>query len=140
MADPRRPVHICTCADCQLTPDVAPAPYHRQINQVLSCLTEPQRRWYVGSLSLDPAGPSDTQLARITGLSLPTIRRGRREACQWRERSLSSSMRRRAVEDVRRDLLRIHGRHVGRSRMRNTTSDGLRHACLGRKPQGLDAA
>jgi hypothetical protein len=79
MADPLRPVHVCTCSICQTTPDAAPAHYHRQINQLLSCLTEPQRRWYVGSLSLDPTGPSDAQLARITGLSLPTIRRGRRE-------------------------------------------------------------
>jgi hypothetical protein len=79
MTDPPRPVHVCTCSICQTTPDTPNANYHRQINQLLSRLSEPQRRWYVGSLSLDPTGPSDAQLAVITGLSLPTIRRGRRE-------------------------------------------------------------
>ena len=50
-----------------------------QINLLLSRLTEPQRRWYAGTLSLDPTGPPDEHLASITGLSLPTIRRGRTE-------------------------------------------------------------
>ncbi len=79
MVDPPSPLHVCTCSICQTTPDSAAAHYHRQINHLLRRLTEPQRRWYAGSLSLDPAGPSDAQLAVITGLSLPTIRRGRTE-------------------------------------------------------------
>ncbi len=72
-------VHVCTCPICQAAPDSAPAAYHSHINLLLSRLTEPQRRWYVGTLSLDPTGPPDTHLAVITGLSLPTIRRGRTE-------------------------------------------------------------
>jgi len=79
MADPTAPAHVCRCATCHNAPDQAPAAYHRQINLLLSRLTEPQRRWYVASLAAAPGGPSAAQLARITGLSLPTIRRGRTE-------------------------------------------------------------
>jgi hypothetical protein len=53
--------------------------YHHQIRQLLTRLTEPQRRWYVGTLSQAPDSPSDRQLALITGLDAKTIRRGRRE-------------------------------------------------------------
>jgi len=52
---------------------------HEQINLLLSRLTEPQRRWYVGFLSQAPESPGERQLARITGLDRNTIRRGRRE-------------------------------------------------------------
>lgn len=79
MADPRAPVHACSCPTCQTAPDSPAAAHHRQINLLLSRLTEPQRRWYVASLTADPAGPSATALAVITGLSLPTIRRGATE-------------------------------------------------------------
>jgi|SRR5690242_2419497 hypothetical protein len=79
MVDPSVPVHQCTCPSCQTAPDSPTAAYHRQINLLLSRLTEPQRRWYVASLAADPTGPSATQLAAITGLSLPTIRRGATE-------------------------------------------------------------
>ena len=53
--------------------------YHRQLNLLLSRLNEPQRRWYVGLLSLEPNSPSDEELSRISGLDEKTIRRGRRE-------------------------------------------------------------
>ncbi len=53
--------------------------YHRQINLLLSRLNEPQRRWYVGTLSLTPGAPTDGELSAITGLDEKTIRRGRRE-------------------------------------------------------------
>ena len=53
--------------------------YHRQVNLLLSRLAEPQRRWYVGVLSQEPASPGDAQLALITGLDEKTIRRGRQE-------------------------------------------------------------
>jgi hypothetical protein len=54
-------------------------PCHQQINLFLSRLTEPQRRWYVATLAHEPSGPSDSELARITGLDRKTIQRGRRE-------------------------------------------------------------
>ncbi len=49
------------------------------MNVLMSKLNEAQRRWYVGSLSQAKDGPSDRELARITGLDPKTIRRGRRE-------------------------------------------------------------
>jgi hypothetical protein len=52
---------------------------HRQINVLLNRLNEPQRRWYVGTLSQQTNGPSDQELAAITGLDEKTIRRGRQE-------------------------------------------------------------
>ena len=53
--------------------------YHHQVNLLLSRLAEPQRRWYVGVLSQEPASPGDAQLALSTGLDEKTIRRGRQE-------------------------------------------------------------
>jgi hypothetical protein len=79
VADSSVPVHPCACSTCQTAPDSPAAAYHRQINVLLSRLTEPQRRWYVASLAADPSGPSAAQLTLITGLSLPTIRRGAAE-------------------------------------------------------------
>jgi hypothetical protein len=49
------------------------------MNLLLSRLTEPQRRWYVGLLADDPQGPGVSELARITGLDPKTIQRGRHE-------------------------------------------------------------
>jgi hypothetical protein len=72
-------VHICQCAICQSGGDYATLQQHQRINLFLSRLTEPQRRWYAGMLSQQPDGPSDVELARITGLDRKTIRRGRRE-------------------------------------------------------------
>ncbi len=76
---PQQEVHSCQCPGC-----LGPGPHpdrglHRQINLLLSRLNEPQRRWYVGSLSAAPEQPTDSELARITGLDRKTIRRGRRE-------------------------------------------------------------
>ncbi len=74
-----RSVHQCECHPCQAGTDPTLTQRHHQINLLLSCLTEPQRRWYVGTLSADPAQPSDSELTRITGLDRKTIRRGRRD-------------------------------------------------------------
>lgn len=45
----------------------------------MSRLNEPQRRWYVATLAEETDGPSDRQLALITGLDEKTIRRGKAE-------------------------------------------------------------
>ncbi len=74
-----RVVHQCDCHPCQTGSDSALTQRHQQINLLLSRLNEPQRRWYLGSLSADPTQPSDSALSRITGLDRKTIRRGRRE-------------------------------------------------------------
>lgn len=94
MADPSSAVHVCTCPTCQTAPEADAAQYHRQINLLLSRLTEPQRRWYVASLAAAPAGPSAAQLAVITGLSLPTIRRGRTELVAGLPATLPTRQRR----------------------------------------------
>jgi hypothetical protein len=74
-----RTVHRCECRVCQVGEDQEVVAYHAHLNQFLSCLSEPQRRWYVGLLSQEPLGLSDHELARITGLARQTIRRGRQE-------------------------------------------------------------
>ena len=53
--------------------------HHQQINLLLSRLNEPQRRWYVATLTAAPQAPSDRELSRITGLDEKTILRARRE-------------------------------------------------------------
>jgi len=72
-------VHTCECAACKVGTDPAIACYHRQINMLLSRLTEPQRRWFAAMLSQQVSSPSDHELSLITGLDEKTIRRGRRE-------------------------------------------------------------
>ncbi len=56
--------------------------HHQQINLLLSRLSEPQRRWYVATLSEAPDSPGDRQLSLITGLDEKTIRRGKTEMSQ----------------------------------------------------------
>ena len=74
-----RKIHQCPCEVCRSASDAAIMRRHHEMNLLLSRLNEPQRRWYVGSLSQQPGGPSDEGLSRITGLDEKTIRRGRRE-------------------------------------------------------------
>ncbi len=69
-------IHACQCVVCQSGSDGETLAGHERRNLFLSRLSEPQRRWYVGMLSLEPDSPSDSALARITGLSRKTIRRG----------------------------------------------------------------
>jgi len=52
---------------------------HQRINLFLSRLSEPQRRWYVATVAEETDGPSDRQLALITGLDEKTIRCGTAE-------------------------------------------------------------
>jgi len=72
-------IHQCECDVCQAGSDAATVRYHEQINLLLSRLNEPQRRWYVGTISQAPGSPSDRQLSLMTGLDEKTIQRGRRE-------------------------------------------------------------
>ena len=73
------PVHVCGCPTCYTASDPRIVSYHQQINLLLSRLTEPQRRWYVATLSQAPEQPSIRDLVAITGLSSRAILRGRRE-------------------------------------------------------------
>jgi hypothetical protein len=49
------------------------------IPQLSGVVPEPQRRWYVATLSESPDSPGDRQLTLITGLDEKAIRRGKVE-------------------------------------------------------------
>ncbi len=78
-SEPDPMVHRCACRACAAGSDPALARRHHQINLLLSRMTEPQRRWYVGTLADAPHAPTISELARITGLDPKTIQLGRRE-------------------------------------------------------------
>ncbi len=78
-SEPDPMVHRCTCRACAAGSDPALARRHHQINLLLSRMTEPQRRWYVGTLADASHAPTISELARITGLDPKTIQLGRRE-------------------------------------------------------------
>lgn len=69
----------CPCSRCQRDADPETGRWHQHIRTMFRQLTEAQRRWFVGTLSLHPTSPTDSELAQITGLDPKTIRRGRRE-------------------------------------------------------------
>jgi len=72
-------IHQCECEACQAGLDTEVIKSHQRISLFLSRLNEPQRRWYVATLAEETDGPSDRQLACITGLDEKTIRRGKAE-------------------------------------------------------------
>jgi hypothetical protein len=78
-AKKRRSIHKCTCTTCRHHPKGAVAQEHRAINRVLGVLHEKARRRFVGLLALQWGRGGLARLGQITGLSRPTIRRGRDE-------------------------------------------------------------
>jgi hypothetical protein len=72
-------IHRCECEACKAGLDTETVKSHQRINLFLSRLNEPQKRWYVATLSEEADGASDRQLALITGLDEKTIRRGKTE-------------------------------------------------------------
>jgi len=72
-------IHPCECETCKAGFDAEIKERHQRINLFLSRLNEPQRRWYVATLSEDTNGTSDRQLAIITGLDEKTIQHGKAE-------------------------------------------------------------
>ncbi len=76
---PVRTTHQCECLVCRLGSDAAVPAYHRRLNLLLSRLNEPQRRWYVATLSLEPGSPPICRLSEITGLDEKTDRGSRTE-------------------------------------------------------------
>jgi hypothetical protein len=87
-------IHPCQCPDCLSAQDHPVKQVHRLMNLLLSRLDEDHRRWYVALESLKLGHGGDRQLARITGLNVETIRRGRRE--------LAGSLEGLPVERIRR--------------------------------------
>ena len=75
----KKPFHQCQCVVCQKASRNAEATEHRAINQVICLLHEKGRRQFVGLLALQWGRGSVERLSVITGLSRPTIRRGRDE-------------------------------------------------------------
>jgi len=72
-------IHQCLCPVCLSSAEHPVKEVHRLMNLFLSRLDEDHRRWYVALEALKTGHGGDRQLARITGLNVETIRRGRRE-------------------------------------------------------------
>lgn len=72
-------VHRCPCIECQLHPDGSLAQEHRLLNQLLATVDERSRRLYAAFLAIHCGRGGLTKVARITGLSRMTLRRGRHE-------------------------------------------------------------
>ena len=78
----KRNVHRCRCVDCRSHLRSALANEHRAINRLLATLDEKNRRRLAGVLALQWGWGSIALLHQVTGLSCPTIRRGRQEVRQ----------------------------------------------------------
>jgi hypothetical protein len=86
--------HKCTCTACRDHPYSAVAKEHSAINRVLATLNEKSRRRFVGLLALQWGRGSIERLCEITGLSRPTIRRGRAEVQKVEGTATQSRVRR----------------------------------------------
>ncbi len=93
--------HRCTCTVCWEHPYSSTAKEHRAINRVLSTLNEKSRRRCVGLLALQWGRGSVERLNEITGLSRPTIRRGRAEVQKVERTGTSDRVRRRGAGRLR---------------------------------------
>jgi len=75
----KQPVYRCKCPACRRrTPNPTKA-LHQQMNFLVSTLDEQQQRLFVGLESQKLGHGGDRRLALITGLSVNTIAKGRRE-------------------------------------------------------------
>lgn len=72
-------IHQCECDICQQSESHPDQTVHQQMNLFLSRLNEQQRRWYAAIEAQKLGHGGATLLAKITGLSVETIRRGRTE-------------------------------------------------------------
>lgn len=90
----KRVDHQCTCLSCQAHSHSAAAKEHRAINRVLMALNEKSRRRFAGLLALQWGHGGVERLNQITGLSHPTIRRGRAEVQRVERRTERGRVRR----------------------------------------------
>src|SRR5262245_12264029 len=79
MADQPPLVRACCCPTCRRGAHPEVADYHAAVNAVLVGLDERHRRLFAGLLASECGHGGVTLLARVTGLSRTTIRRGQRE-------------------------------------------------------------
>ncbi len=75
----KRFIHQCQCVECQRSEANLTKELHTCVNFFLSTLDERQRRLYVGLESKKLGRGGDRQMAIVTGLSVNTIAKGRRE-------------------------------------------------------------
>lgn len=72
-------IHQCECDICRRPGGHPEKEQHHRINVFFSRLDEQQRRWYA-ALEAERMGHGGQKLvSQITGLSIPTIQRGREE-------------------------------------------------------------
>jgi hypothetical protein len=93
----KKSLHQCQCSTCKSAPRSAEAKEHQAINQVISLLHEKGRRQFVGLLALQWGRGSLERLSVISGLSRPTIRRGREEVQQKERPSERNRVRKRGA-------------------------------------------
>jgi len=93
----KKPLHQCQCNTCKSASRSAEAKEHQAINQVVSLLHEKGRRQFVGLLALQWGWGSLEQLSIVTGLSRPTIRRGREEVQRKERQSERNRVRKRGA-------------------------------------------
>ena len=72
-------IHPCECPACLSGADHPERQVHEQINLLFQRLDEQQHRWVAALESKKIGYGGDTVVARITGLHVDTIRRGRDE-------------------------------------------------------------
>ena len=72
----QRATYRCSCSDCLDAPSSETARDHAAINRLVAALDERQRRLFAGPLALRRGRGGIVTLAKITGLSRMTIRRG----------------------------------------------------------------
>lgn len=93
----KKSLHQCQCTACKTAPRSIEAKEHQAINQVISLLHEKGRRQFVGLLALQWGRGQLERLSVITGLSRPTIRRGREEVQRKERQSERNRVRKRGA-------------------------------------------
>ena len=72
-------IHQCECKVCKQPEDHPEKEQHHKMNVFFSRLDEQQKRWYA-ALEAERFGHGGQKLvSQITGLSIPTVQRGRAE-------------------------------------------------------------
>jgi hypothetical protein len=74
-----RAVHQCSCPDCRQSRASVTAQRHGAINTLLAILDERSRRLVAAFVAGELGRGGITEVARISGMSRNTIRRGQRE-------------------------------------------------------------
>jgi hypothetical protein len=72
-------VHKCACPVCCQAGDHPDKVIHHQFNLLLGRLDEQQRRWMVALESKKIGHGGDRFMAKVSGISVETIRKGRNE-------------------------------------------------------------